>query len=224
MPATSQPPQPSFHDLGGLKVGTVPLETLKQRRTNYRHMDDRSYAALQSSIKKFGFKSFVVVVQGKEQGTFEVIDGHHRWQAARDLKMPNVPVVLLEGADADGADLAMLSFNVTAEIIPDVYLDFLKELDSRVGADTLAAFTGLDDTFLKDLNKTLQEVKVGDIQLGLPGDESDRSRGAAINASFPNTPEVVDLLNWAQSYFQAKTPAEGIIACLKDARSKVVAG
>jgi len=208
---------PGFHDFGGMKIGMVATEQLVRRRTNYRAMTEPELAALRNSVEKFGFKSFIVVAPGKEKDTYEVVDGHHRWQTAQSLNMPNVPVVMLE-QDANGTDLAMLSFNVQADVIPDVYVDFLKELTDKLGTETLAAFTGIDDSFLKDLGATLQQVKVGDIDLGTGSAEdagSDRSRGAAINVSFPSTPEVAELLAWLQEVFKSKTPADALLAAMR---------
>jgi hypothetical protein len=202
-----------------MKIGMVPTAKLQRRRTNYRAMTDPELAALRNSVEKFGFKSFIVVTKGKEDDTYDVVDGHHRWQTAQSLKMENVPVVMLE-QDANGTDLAMLSFNVQADVIPDVYVDFLKELSDRLGPDTLAAFTGIDDAFLKDLGATLQAVNVGEINLGTGAedDTSDRSRGSAINISLPSTPEIESILKQMMEVFRVNTPAEAVLAALKHLR------
>lgn len=210
-----------FHDFGGMKIGMVPTESLTRRRKNYRAMTEPELAALRNSVEKFGFKSFIVVAPGAEKGSYEVVDGHHRWQTAQGLNMPEVPVVLLE-QDPNGTDLAMLSFNVQADVIPDVYVDFLKELSDKLGTEQLAAFTGIDDSFLKDLESTLKSVSVGDIDLGTgeSGDTSDRSRGSAVNISLPSTDEVHALLDWAVGYFNAPTPADAVLAALRSLSSQ----
>ncbi len=212
-----QPLPAGFHDFGGMKIGMVETKKLVRRRTNYRAMTDAERAALKTSVEKFGFKSFIVVAPGKEKDTFEVVDGHHRWQTAQDLQMAQVPVVMLE-QDANGTDLAMLSFNVQADVIPDVYVDFLQELNARVGSQTLAAFTGIDDAFLADLGKTLEQVKVGEINLGTGTAEetgADRSRGAAVHLSLPSTDEVNALLQQMQTTFKAATPSDAVLAALR---------
>lgn len=213
----AQPLPAGFHDFGGMKIGMVETRKLVRRRTNYRAMTDAERAALKNSVEKFGFKSFIVVAPGKDKGTFEVVDGHHRWQTAQDLKMEQVPVVMLE-QDANGTDLAMLSFNVQADVIPDVYVDFLQELNARVGSQTLAAFTGIDDNFLADLGRTLEQVKVGEISLGSDAEEdvgADRSRGAAVHLSLPSTDEVNALLQQMQTAFKMPTPSDAVLAALR---------
>lgn len=215
---TSSPPQlpPGFHSFGGMKLGMVPTASLSRRRTNYRAMPESSMAALRNSVEKFGFKSFIVVAPGKEKDTYEVVDGHHRWETAQSLNMPEVPVVMLE-QDSNGTDLAMLSFNVQADVIPDVYVDFLKEMTDKIGTETLASFTGISDDFLSDLTKTLQQVSVGEINLGtgLAEDTADRSRGSALNVSLPSSPEVMMLLTYFKEVFKTPTDSDTIVAALK---------
>ena len=215
---TSSPQQlpPGFHNFGGMKLGMVPTSSLTRRRTNYRAMPEASMAALRNSVEKFGFKSFIVVAPGKQDGTFEVVDGHHRWETAQSLNMPEVPVVMLE-QDSNGTDLAMLSFNVQADVIPDVYVDFLKEMTDKIGTDTLASFTGITDDFLADLTKTLQQVNIGEINLGTgqADDTADRSRGNALNVSLPSTSEVTKLLAYFKDVFKTPTDSDTILTALK---------
>jgi len=176
-------------------------------------MTEAQKATLRKSIESFGFKS-LIAVEPYDDGTFGVLDGHHRWEAAQAMGLKEVPVVLID-SDEDGFDLAMLSFNVTADIIPDVYLDFLSELDSRVGPEMLASFTALDEGFLKDLGDTLSNADL-DIDLGLNDATHDRSRGGSLTIILPATPEVKAMLATLRSRFGVPTDAEACLSALRE--------
>jgi len=134
-------------------------------------MTPANRAALAASVRKFGFKTFVTVVEGEVPGTFAVVDGHHRWEVAEAEGIDTIPVVLLDkDLQEREVDLAMLSFNVSADIIPEVYVDYLNDVQSAFGADMASQFTGVDRKFLESLShdcaRTLDD-------LGLGADASD---------------------------------------------------
>ena len=142
--------QPKFIELmAGMKVGLVPLSLVHNRRTNYRKMTVEQERQLRASIDKFGFRT-LVVLQTESNGTYGIIDGHHRVAEATRRGMPEIPAVVLEVSALD-ADLGMFSFNVTAETIPSEYYDFIKELQITTTNEELSQHTGLSQEFLMDL-------------------------------------------------------------------------
>lgn len=176
-------------------------------------MTDQQKETLQASMSRFGFKTLILVAP--VEGGFEVLDGHHRWEQAKERGMEHIPAIIMEDPDADMADLAMLSFNVTAEIIPDVYLDFLKELDLRVGSEVLAQFTSLDAGFLEDLTATLSNPNL-DMDLGMDEDDAqDRTRGTGINVVLPATSEMRLLLDRVKDTYGLSTDADACVAALR---------
>ena len=161
-----------------LTVGTVPLSSLVRRRENYRKMGDAERKALSASVGKFGFKTFVTVVEGNVPGTYEVVDGHHRWEIAEERGMESIPAVVLEKNFTSGElDLAMLAFNVSADIIPDVYVDYLNDVQAVFGSDLVAEFTGVDRDFLESLSTDCAQTLAN---LGL-GDEGEASASGVVN-------------------------------------------
>jgi len=206
-----------------MTIGMVKPDQIVRRRTNYRAMDTTEMETLKSSIGASGFKSFILVAKGNKPGEYEILDGHHRWQAAQDMEMPQVPVVLLEG-DENEKDLAMLSFNVTASILPEVYLDFLSEMNDRVGPEVLARFTAVDQDFLSELtsagmtnDELLDSLRA---ETGEAGSEStDRSRGHGIQLQFPRTEDTESLFAWVCSVYEERNPALAILAALREMRA-----
>lgn len=139
----------------GVRVGAIPLELIHPRRTNYRKMTREQEIQLRSSIDKFGFATLIALCE-EPNGTFGIIDGHHRVAEARRRGMTNIPAVVLSVSALD-ADLGMFSFNVTAETLPAEYYDFIKELQITVDQGELAKFTGLTVDFLD----TIRELEKG---------------------------------------------------------------
>lgn len=138
-----------FQKVGNLTVGLVPLSRLVQRRTNYRQMSDRDYAALKTAISTFGFSTVIAVRLAADGEHYEVIDGHHRWRAAKELEMDSIPAALVN-TDDDMADVAMLSFNVSGDVLPDVLMEMLREMSSRVASSVVEAHAGFSDGFIEE--------------------------------------------------------------------------
>lgn len=217
MPNSQKPPK-GFQRFGDITIGMLKPSQLVRRRTNYRQMDSESYSTLKASMDANGFRSFVLVGKAPNSGEYEILDGHHRWQAAQDMGMESIPVVLLE-ANEDAKDLAMLSFNVTADILPEVYLDLLSEMNDRVGPEVLARYTAVDQSFLEDLHRSAQPDDALLASLSADtGDVADRSRGHGVQVQFPNLPEVKALLAWVCAVYEEKNPALAIVAALREMR------
>lgn len=202
-----------------MTVGTVPLDLLRQRRTNYRKMNDSEMSALRASVGKFGFKTFIVVTTGDEPGTYDVVDGHHRWAVAKERNMTDVPVVVLDKEmGKDSLDLAMLSFNVTADIIPEVYVDFLHDLGKSFGPEMVSEFTGVDVDFLNNLSSSfdtaMRSIEEGSSTETGEGD-MDKSR-ASFSVSIPATAENQALLKEVMLRLGLPTPKSVFVWLLKD--------
>jgi len=139
-------------------VGSVPLEKIVHRRKNYRKMNKHQKETLQASVNKFGFQDLITVVKN-EDGTYGIVDGHHRVEELAARGSDRIPVVLLpEGTSKLDADLGMLSFNVSAEIIDAEFASFVKELmDAGTDADELRKHATISEGFMDTLKEALNE-------------------------------------------------------------------
>ncbi len=227
-PALARAPKPArasaarFVEVAGMTVGTVPMSALVQRRKNYQEMDPAAFAALEASFSKHGMRSFTVVVPGAVKGTWEVIDGHHRWQAAERAGLTDLPVVVLDkGAEGVDADIAMLAFNVRAAPVAETYADFLRELSLRTDVTDLALRTGLDTDFLAQLRTDLPASMTAESDDATADDapttSPDRSRGTPIVMLFPRTDAMLALVAQAQVVFACDTPVDAAIAAMQQA-------
>jgi len=78
------------------EVKVIDIGLLKTDDQNPNKMDVNKFFALKNNLKKFGF--IVPIITNKE---YLIADGEHRWNAARELGMKEVPVVALDVDEVD---------------------------------------------------------------------------------------------------------------------------
>ena len=76
-----------------IKVETLAPERLSPNPWNTNVVSPENQQKLNASIKRFGM--FKPIVVREIDGTLEIIGGQHRWEAAVEMKLPEVPVVNL---------------------------------------------------------------------------------------------------------------------------------
>lgn len=201
-----------------ITVGTIPMAKLGTIRANYRKMNKQQRETLSASVNKFGFQSFVAVVRNAD-GTYAIVDGHHRVDELRERGSLMVPVIVLpEGAETD-RKLGMLSFNVSAEVQDEELVKLLQELMSE-GADTeeIRKAATISESFMADLEAALHRNSE---EAPPPGEELDREgTGTERKAKKGKDPQIKLLVLLAQSeeggpmmvQMYCATPKETIIS------------
>lgn len=144
--------------LNPITVGTVPLGELSFRRENYRKMNEKQKATLRASTDSLGFQSFLVVVK-ESDGTYGIVDGHHRRDELEAKGATEAPVILLpEGTDPRKADMGMFSFNVSAEVQDEKFASLvLQMLEDGADAEQLRLHAGISEDFMKSVQEALKE-------------------------------------------------------------------
>jgi hypothetical protein len=74
-----------------LDARQVPIETLKPNPWNPNKQSDFVFEKELNSIRQFGFV-VPIIVREASKGKYEIIDGEHRWKAAKELGMTQVPI------------------------------------------------------------------------------------------------------------------------------------
>lgn len=138
-------------DLGdGLIVGKVLRERVHTRRNNFRAMNPQQLAGLREAVDAIGFKS-LITLNAEDDGTFSIIDGHHRMDEIDRRGIALVPAVFVR-LDKSNADLSMIRFNLSAETKALEFNDLLKEIMAD-GVDTsvLSNAAGVSEDYLQML-------------------------------------------------------------------------
>ena len=75
-----------------LSIKYVPIDSIKPNEYNPNRQSDHDFELLLRSMREDGFTQPVLC----QKETKEIVDGEHRWRAARDLGFKEIPVVFVE--------------------------------------------------------------------------------------------------------------------------------
>lgn len=153
-----------------LKIEYVDIDTLKPYENNARSHGKDDVKAIVESINAFGFNDPIGVWHD------EIVEGHGRLMAAREIGMTKVPIIRLDELTDEQRRAYMLAHNKTAELsgwnfdLLDTELADISEFDmSKFGFDTDALDTPaeiIEDDY--DFKETVEHrANEGDLfQLG----------------------------------------------------------
>ena len=129
-----------FKGLQTIKVEVVPIDKLKPNSYNPNRQSDEEFELLKTSISSNGF-SVPIVVQREDM---VIVDGEHRWRAARELGYTEIPVIFSEYV-AEQMRLATLQHNrARGQENLDMLSGVLSDLESLGALDTALAELDMD--------------------------------------------------------------------------------
>ena len=142
-----------------ITVGVVPIALITFRRANYRKMNQRQRETLQAGIDRLGFQTLLIVVK-EEDGTYGLVDGHHRLEELKAAGATMAPVICLpEGTTKEDADLGMLSLNVSAELDDVQFGQFISDLMSGgTDSEEIRKHGTLSAAFMDQLQEALDRT------------------------------------------------------------------
>jgi DNA modification methylase len=154
-------------------VELVKVDDIKLDGFNPNKMESKQFTALKENIKKFGF--IVPLITNKD---LVVADGEHRFLAAKDLGMKEVPVFRLDVSEVDRRILRQVLNKLKGE--HDKRLDFeeFKFLFDNNALNSLESYLGSEDKFLVQFVAGLQKPNlnpdvVPDLSMGSVGGVSE---------------------------------------------------
>jgi len=113
----------------------IPTEFLRASPRNpRRHFSDEELEDLANSIREKGIIQPILVrpIQGVD-GVYEIIAGERRWRAAQRASLHEVPIVIIEAADREAFEIALIENVQRADLNP---------LEEALGYEKLAADYG----------------------------------------------------------------------------------
>ena len=122
-----------------MKIKRIGIDLLKEAKRNPNVMDDQKQLLLRKNLDKRERQPLLV---RPVDGGFEIVDGHHRYYAAKELGKKDVPCVVEEMTDAE-AMAASLSMNrLRGEVNLGMASEMLTELKGEGWSVDDLAFTG----------------------------------------------------------------------------------
>lgn len=113
----------------------IPTEFLRASARNpRRHFSEEELEDLANSIREKGIIQPILVrpIQGVD-GAYEIIAGERRWRAAQRASLHEVPIVIIEAADREAFEIALIENVQRADLNP---------LEEALGYEKLAADYG----------------------------------------------------------------------------------
>lgn len=144
----------------------LPIGALREAPSNANVMAEGQFRSLVRAIRELGFLQ-PVLVRPLGDGAFEIVDGHHRVRAAREVGMLEVPAVV---ADADEPLVTAISMNAhRGELDLTAVGRAFAELSARGWEVPELAVTGFSEAEVSDLlrgvSQSVDEVLPRDIEV-----------------------------------------------------------
>src|SRR5580704_3999453 len=133
----------TVNDVTGVKRGQmmsamVPVSKLTPTSSNPNQMDEKEFELLKETITENGFLDPLQVIP-LESGQFAINGGEHRWKAAVDLGIKELPCEILyedRWKDEELQEFQMVRFNVLhGKMNPEKFVNIYKKVVAKYGQD-----------------------------------------------------------------------------------------
>lgn len=179
-----------------LDLRYIPIDLIHPNDWNPQGQDELTFQRLCDEIRDVGFVDPLEVVP-MDDGTYRIIGGEHRWQAAKVVGLEELPCAVMMDAkwqDEDLQKFATVRLNVLkGKLDPEKFAKLYGEMAEKYGAEALQQLMGYVDT--KGFQKLVGDVKRG-MKKSLPKELQDEFDEKAKDAK-----TVEDLSNIIQHLF-----------------------
>jgi len=142
-PPTVSRPDQSASPPGSRPVLRIPLDRIQPSPWQpRRQFDAEALAELAASIRERGVLQPLLVRRSGDH--YEVIAGERRWRAAREAGLTDVPAILLDAADQDALEVALVENVQREDLNPIEEAEAYRALSEKFGLtqEAIAARTG----------------------------------------------------------------------------------
>lgn len=133
------------------------VSDLVAAKRNPNFMAPDRYKRLVRFIDKIGFVQPILVHE--VDGSYVIVDGHHRVRAAKELGLETVPAVLVDAEDQFGEAMAIAMNGLRGDMDLGIASDIVLELrEDGIAFEEIVTYTGMSDDEAKDLIKLAEEA------------------------------------------------------------------
>lgn len=162
-----------------LKIEYVPIDSITPNEYNPNRQSEHDFELLKKSMDEDGFTQPVLA----HVETKQIVDGEHRWRAARDLGFTEIPVVFVD-MTAEQMRISTLRHNrARGEEDIELTAQVLRDLQELGALDWAADSLQMTD---EEINRMIDDI---DVPEALAGEEF----GEAWEPSAQATPEVASV-------------------------------
>jgi len=141
-------------DKGGMNIKSIPVELIKPYALNAKRHPEWQIKAIAGSIKSFGFNQPIVINE-----KMDIVVGHGRYLAAKELGLREIPCVELDYLTEDEIKAYRIIDNKLNEVGWDdeFLVEDLKRIDFDFGDFNIDFSNVLDDLEEPDFNELTAE-------------------------------------------------------------------
>ena len=147
-----------------MEIKNLSIESIRKNDYNPNTMDQETFDFLVNEIQTKGFLQPILVKQGSTSTgdslvdntpVYDIIDGEHRWEAAKKAGLKEVPCIIVEN-QRDEAIINTITMNTTrGEMNPLLLAKNLHELSKRYDHESLAKKLNIKPPKIRDYLKLL---------------------------------------------------------------------
>jgi len=164
----------------GLRMEMVPLAKMKANPWNPNRMSEEIFAKELLSIQNNGFVE-PIKLRELADGSYEIVDGEHRWRAATQLGLGEVPCVNLGPiSDAQAKKLTIIANELRGAPEPVRLAALIKDLNTDISLEDLALELPMTRVELDSLVRSATPFDWGAIESGLPDVSTVETARAAL--------------------------------------------
>ncbi|MBI4227722.1 MAG: ParB N-terminal domain-containing protein [Candidatus Omnitrophica bacterium] len=132
------------------KVELIPVDRIRPNAFNPNAMPPAVYQQLVDNIKGRGFRSAVYILPADAEGVHVIVDGEHRWKAAKEAGLAEIPCVVLPATE-DEAKMDCVTMNqLRGDLVPVRLALLIADLAQRHPLEALEQELGFEQNELKD--------------------------------------------------------------------------
>lgn len=116
-----KPDEIKIRDMEGVELHSVKVNSIRANKYNCNVMDEAEYTALVADLKQMGNPEGITPIvvreldQMEKKAIFELIDGEHRWNAAKELKWERLPAMVFPKGTITQQQALVLNFKVNRQ-------------------------------------------------------------------------------------------------------------
>jgi ParB/RepB/Spo0J family partition protein len=133
---------------------------IKENKYNPNEMTDSIMEHLVKEIKRIGFLQPILINKNKV-----IIDGEHRWKAAKEVGLKEIPCIQVDMDEKD-AKLTTVNMNqIKGEINPVKFAELLKSLDTDFNSKELSDLLNISEMEIEQYDMLIDLADLEDIDL-----------------------------------------------------------
>lgn len=157
------------------KSERVAIDKVKPNPWNFNEQSPETFEKQKHSLEEFALVMPVIVREIPGSDSLEIVDGEHRWRAAKELGWPEVAVWNLgECDDAYAQQLTILLNELHGTPNIDNLANLIKNLDEQLGRETIEMNLPFTSQQIADFVETLDfdwedfKAELDDVEEGTP--------------------------------------------------------